>query len=1430
MSRKCAFTHKNSTLARLMHKHGQLEGFRIYHQESKIKGTLDADIEAKHLQLETAQYQSPIGVNLASQRSESPAAEYIENDLGIAKWTETSEGMTRSYSNMSKAEAKKLRDKAQDYIENIGMEDTFRAVIGLSPNKRGHQVRVEENSNEYLLVGNANVPFLDQLNRQKQEVTKKLKKLKDELRTSDLSYESEQINLAYQSSLNAKREDINSQISDYLGSFKVSDLVDNLQNDDLWMRNFLSKSRYSMAELREAIEKLEVWQAASEPPKDGKHPFLDDEELKDKDFTKRFIGQSRAFQEKYSDHIYRRRNDAILQFTREHAITDNMSDDEILEILQDMNLLRKNFVNIGQAHQPMLQALFVKVSEVNNQYQRKAQKDLDRLLELAKIVSPNDMLKFRQRDDKGRFTRYLVNPYSSQYFDERSQVLSALSSARAFEENLDAKSSKGMVKAAKKQKQEASKDAADWYKRTHVNLSPSGRIKDIDTTGGMLPTKYLNIAEESQDSKDELEQILSQAVGGREATELQRRMKTRVQKFQAARDAFYLELLGTRSPEQGLTDRDTETFEFWLAQHSPYEVTAEQPAPLKSYKDEDGYLLKSYANYEFVASMPNPNRSEYFDENYLDIMGDSATAELYDMFRGFINEGRNMLGDIDGFLGDLSIPLMEESLYKQMTVNGPTGLMASGTYMKDSIIRAIREANSNEFIDQRINPATNRETKSVNISSVSVSNFKRLVSKKKAELVQDYKEKNAGAYPESDVLQELEKNAIDQLYQESSSNLIGAFAMYRVNTLMAGQRRTLEPVSAIMTSYVGSMEVEAGEIQGQGLAPEILKGRKREKGEAKNMMDALEFFLDEKVYGLSTKKKGIKLGTALTSEEKKQAAEVQQELEQLEEKIEQLEDIQASGRNFTVDEQMDYDQLKGQKAKLEKLYESIGGQVSPTKVADGLIRLNQALGIGLSVPSAVANTGFGFIANNMEAAKGRDLTTGSLHRAYKLVLGKVGSSHATFNPRNAELAVKIAEIARDYQIGLPPLEQRPQTSYRKFGSKNRLGKVKEGKTMEEGLYKLMEKTEYINQATLMTGIMMDTEVVLEDGTTNTLLEAYTNEEIGPEKIKTYKIVGGDQHRDFSADKFFVYVRNVVERVHGDYNNKVPFKKNLLGRALSQYKTWMFRTVADRFDVQRYDGIAGYTTKGRYRSAVPLGAVPFFNMLIPPLVLAQKKGQKNTKLGFTDKASIIAGNSLSTVKAFGAAMLKNPFKFNKYLKQELQKEFDKVDAENIAATYSEWLIYMTIGVFSKLMLAAAMSAFDEDDDELTLAKGSAIFSLNMLNRFQNDISFYLNPLEAGRLVDNPIPAYYLQDKGQKLYDSVGRLFDDRPMEIQSGIYEGWWWPIRDAVKLTPGVIGFDKLYRNATANLQTGKKVTDFSVFSDQSMIDSMLGLKKEKED
>ena len=89
---------------------------------------------------------------------------------------------------------------------------------------------------------------------------------------------------------------------------------------------------------------------------------------------------------------------------------------------------------------------------------------------------------------------------------------------------------------------------------------------------------------------------------------------------------------------------------------------------------------------------------------------------------------------------------------------------------------------------------------------------------------------------------------------------------------------------------------------------------------------------------------------------------------------------------------------------------------------------------------------------------------------------------------------------------------------------------------------------------------------------------------------------------------------------------------------------------------------------------------------------------------------------------------------------------------------------------------------------------------------------------------------MQEKGTRLFDSIGRIFDDRPMEIQSGIYQGWWWPARDAVKLTPGIIGLDKIYRNISADLQSGKQVKDdYTVFSRGDIYDKMLGIDK-KED
>jgi hypothetical protein len=104
---------------------------------------------------------------------------------------------------------------------------------------------------------------------------------------------------------------------------------------------------------------------------------------------------------------------------------------------------------------------------------------------------------------------------------------------------------------------------------------------------------------------------------------------------------------------------------------------------------------------------------------------------------------------------------------------------------------------------------------------------------------------------------------------------------------------------------------------------------------------------------------------------------------------------------------------------------------------------------------------------------------------------------------------------------------------------------------------------------------------------------------------------------------------------------------------------MARTYTDRFDTERYDAIGGYTTKGKYRSAIPVFEIPLVNMIVPPIVIARTKDQKkkDKTIGFKEGLGLTARNSLGTVKTFAKALSKNPTKALKLFKEELAKEYE-----------------------------------------------------------------------------------------------------------------------------------------------------------------------------
>jgi len=1429
MAKKCSIEHKNGTLARLMAKYGEVRGFAIYYNESAKNGQLDEWIEDKYLaELKDAAINSrnKFKTDPRSQRGENAETEAVEEALGLASWAAKSGLNTRRYKPLSEKAANDALVTARRHLAEAGLSNSYEAVKGISTDNRSKLVvRIRPKQQEDFLVSNASVPFIDEFRRRAQALSKENMDLTNERRSGVITEEREREIIKRQVELNAILENISQQIYDYDKSFNVGNLLVNLEADHAFMDHFLAKEELTYEEIRQAISKLEIWEAASRAPIQGVHPFLDSAEIKNPAIVEEVTSKARDFYLRYANQISERRDAAIIAFTREHTISDNMTDAQILEVAKDMNWFRTELLNLGQSNQMFLQATFSAVSKANLKFQAQAEKDLSALLDLAKSISQDKLDAMYQKDSEGRYTGRLINPYSVEYYDQRDAIANQVSTAKAELDSLPENVSVAVYLAASNKLQEAYKRQARWYKENHTNLNPADIIADEDTSG-ILPAEYVDDRQVDDDSETAIRESLVEKVGERQADIILKNIRTKVKRYQAARDAKYLDLLGSRSPEQGLTEDAKKEFEFWLAEYSPYKIL-EPSHKLITYKDVDGFVRKSYPKYKYVESMPSKN--EFFDENYQSVMADPSSAELYDLFRTFMAEGRDMLGDIDGFLTGLSIPLLQESLSKQMFEE--QGILAAGSFLKDSIVQSLREANAEEYRNQRINPATNKETKRVNISNLSQNIISQQVRAKYEELLDTYKQNNPGTPITGELIQTLKKDALDQVYRSSATNIIGAMAYYRVNTLMAGNRRVLEPQMSIIKNFIEELEVEKGSIDllDKGLKV-VGKDLKREKQKASNMIKAFEHYMDESLYGLSTKKKGGSLGKALTSEEKQTAKSIQDRLEQISERLDKLKEKLAGGEYLSAEEEAEFDRLEERKQFLENEYEKLGGEISITKAADGLLRLTQALGIGFSVPSAVANTGFGYIANMIEAGRGRDYNVRNLQRAYAMTAGSISTSPETYSGDRISTKQTIEELAKRYAIGVTPVEQRPPTNYRKFGTKGLLGKVKTGKTLEEKAYVMMEKTEYINQATQMTAIMLSTEVKLKDGTTTNLLEVYNNPDLSVEDVVEYKIYGGDEFRAFEEEQFIVYVKNVIHRTHGDYENKVGFKATLLGRSLSQYRTWMYRTYQDRFDTERYDAIGGYTTKGRYRSAVPIGIMPFFTALIPPVIFARTTEQKNKReVSFKDKFTTTLGNTLSTSKTFAASFLKNPLKFNKIMKEKLKEEYETVDAENIAAVYTEWVAFLTVALMSKLLILWAQSAL-EDEDELTAQKGAVIFALNMLKRFENDLGFYINPFEASRLVDNPIPAYYLQEKGTRLFDSIGRILDDRPLEIQSGIYEGWWWPVRDAVKLTPGVIGLDKIYRNISADMATGKKVKDdYTVFSRGDIYDSMLGIK-EKED
>ena len=209
----------------------------------------------------------------------------------------------------------------------------------------------------------------------------------------------------------------------------------------------------------------------------------------------------------------------------------------------------------------------------------------------------------------------------------------------------------------------------------------------------------------------------------------------------------------------------------------------------------------------------------------------------------------------------------------------------------------------------------------------------------------------------------------------------------------------------------------------------------------------------------------------------------------------------------------------------------------------------------------------------IQASDGREYSMKNLMKANLLVTNSIGKnlSFNTWEGVNSN-AVKIRTLMDKWDLMQTSNKELYETS-----ADSSFSKLK-----RFGPFSLQERSEYLNIAPIMVAVMLDEKFTAADpdGNTVSLWDAYDT-------------TTGELKKGFTTDvdevKLTQKIKRIVEMNHGDYNNPLQVKQTIAGRALSQFRTWMFEGFANRFEAEKVDYALSYgldepyIRKGRYRS-------------------------------------------------------------------------------------------------------------------------------------------------------------------------------------------------------------------------------------------------------
>ena len=442
---------------------------------------------------------------------------------------------------------------------------------------------------------------------------------------------------------------------------------------------------------------------------------------------------------------------------------------------------------------------------------------------------------------------------------------------------------------------------------------------------------------------------------------------------------------------------------------------------------------------------------------------------------------------------------------------------------------------------------------------------------------------------------------------------------------------------------------------------------------------------------------------------------------------EELESLLESLRQDALENKITREEFDIAHKRITAQIENLGAYYDKQKLWDLPLRWTQYKGMGWNVVGGISNMIFGTASNLIEGEGNQLYNNNDLGKAYGKVLLNSSLRNATFNKASTNEALKIRALMDNFDI--------MAESGREF--KSLVGATYTEKMKWLSAFNVNARTEYINQAPLML-VMLDKTKFEHEGKEYSLYEGFDN-------AGNWNETKFGKEPEELITKTILKVKALIQRNHGNYNPMSPMlaKKTALGRLLMQFRSWMVEGYRTRFfdKEARYDEILETTVKGRYISAIDMF----------------KNDWKGTSLA-------LAQQVIKDLLPYSNSWLKNWTPLDKYVDGNgVIKDYDIANMKRVAMEMSIYIgLYTTV-----LALKALASDWDDDDPK----KYAVNLLLNQGTRLRTDVLLYLNPLEAQKLIQDPIPSIKIITDFSKWTSAVSKTIIDGSPEYETGTFRG-----------------------------------------------------------